>query len=251
MTKKWTKAEEKYLWASRDRRTASELAKKFKVNAGQIKRKLLELSKKLKPVAKKAPLRSKKVKSKSRKEKPNKRRKAIVTEAERYDLAVGLFDRGVEFFNSKKFEKAQRVFQEIVEKFSEEKEFIDRARLYLNLIQRQLKPSEPRPRNFEDYYNQAIYQLNLGDYDKALKYLKKASEKKPKDPSITYFMALVFAGKEDPKTAVAYLRDAIQLDVENRVLARNETEFQPYLDDPELRELLFPRKMVGDRIESA
>ncbi|MEW6368687.1 MAG: hypothetical protein AB1714_29005 [Acidobacteriota bacterium] len=161
--------------------------------------------------------------------------------------AMALFDRGVEFFNARKFERAQKVFGAILDKCAEAREFHDRARLYLNLIEKQLNPAPSRPMSFEDYYNQAIYNLNLGDYDRALDFLKKASVKRPGDASITYFTALGYAGKSDSKAAHWYLKQAIELDPENRVLARNESEFQQLMDNAEFKELLFPRRVgTGD-----
>jgi len=251
MAKKWSKAEEESLWGRRERMTAAELARKFAVTPAQIKKKLLELSRLKAKHPRVQPKNAKPVAPRPKKSASEERRKAIATEAERYAKTVGLFDRGVELFNTRKFEKAQRVFEEIVEKHAEEKEFLDRARLYLNLIQRQLRPAEPRLRTFEDFYNQAIYHINLGEYDKALIFLKKAAEKKPGDPSITYFIALAFAGKSDAKASLEHLRNAVRLDPENRVLARNESEFQPMLEDPEFRALLFAAKSGFDRPESA
>lgn len=247
MSKKWTKADEKRLVAMQGRMTLGELARKFSVSPREIKMKLTESAKgrRLKNKPKNAVPRVRAARPRSN------GRPTAGAEAATFARALNLFDRGVELFNSRKFDKAQRVFREIIEKMADEREFHDRAHLYLNLIQRQLKPVEPRPRNYEDYYNRAIYHLNLGDYDRSIGFLKKANDKKPKDPSITYFLALAFAGKNDVKASVIHLRQAIELDGENRVLARNETEFQAMLEHPEIREVLYPERGGGADPHSA
>lgn len=253
INKKWTKAQEKVLWEMQRQMSAAELGRKFGVTGRQITKKLYEMSLERKKAARKA-AKSKKTKAPAAKKpsKPEKRpakrtngRPTASNGVASYGKALQLFDRGVELFNRKKFEKARAVFADIMEGFADEQDFHDRARLYLNLIERQMHPSEPRARGYEDFYNRAIYCLNIAEYDKALGFLKKASEKKPNDPSITYFMALVFAGKNDAPSCLPLLKKAIELDAENRVLARNETEFQSLAENPEIRELLFPRRPGG------
>lgn len=240
MSKKWTKAEERLLREKQGKMSAAELARKLTVTPRQIKKKLLEL----------APHEKRGAKTKHKRETSKRARgrtgingrPTAIAEAQTFAHGLRLFDKGVELFNARRFDKAQKIFTEILDTMPEEKEFQDRARLYLNLIQRQQRPAEPRVRNYEDYYNRAIYFLNLGDYDKSLGYLKKAHEKKPRDPSITYFLALAFAGKNDPKASLAHLKQAVELDGENRVLARNEAEFQALVEFPEFRQLLYPEK---------
>lgn len=259
MSKKWSATDEKVLWDSQGRMSSAELARKFSVSPVQIKKKLLDLtnrkrkanrtaSRKVKPGS--GMRRKPKIEQKLSNNGRTPSRRMASSEVEGFEQAMLLFNRGVELFNARKFEKAEHLFRGIIEKSPEEKEFLDRAHIYVNLIQRQLKPAEPRPRNFEDYYNQAIYHINLGDYDKALSYLKKASEKKPHDPSITYFLALVFAGKEDRESSLKYLMEAVDLDPENRILARNESEFQPMLDDQKFWELIYPNRPRVIRAES-
>ena len=53
------------------------------------------------------------------------------------------FDRGVSALQKKKFDEAERNFSDLIQKYPDEKELVDRARVYLAICERQKRSAEP------------------------------------------------------------------------------------------------------------
>src|SRR6266498_3587184 len=72
------------------------------------------------------------------------------------------FDRGVAALQKKKFEEAERNFVDLIQKYPEEKELVDRARVYRAVCERRKKTAnlalEP-----EDFYYAAVLEKNRGN----------------------------------------------------------------------------------------
>ncbi|MFQ6083036.1 MAG: tetratricopeptide repeat protein [Candidatus Aminicenantia bacterium] len=155
-----------------------------------------------------------------------------------YQKAVEAYSQAMSFFHKRDFAKAVEYFKKVIEKFSSEKEVIDRANLYLSICESYLEEEEPEIKSFEDYYQYGIYHLNLGNYEQAIELLQTASQKNPKEGKVYYALADTYCLMGDNQSALSYLKKAIQQDEFFKILAQNETDFEPLWKDKEFQKLV-------------
>jgi len=169
---------------------------------------------------------------------PRKRRVVrgpVVKIREAYAKAVTLYERGLKALQRKNYERAAAAFAKVLE-FPEERELHERARLYLNVCERE-SGSEPKvPRAVDARILAATLALNRGDVDEALSLLRSAATSQPARDHVQYLLALAHAIRGDVETAATHLKKAIALNPDNRLQARQEQDFdsirrtQPFLD---------------------
>lgn len=155
-----------------------------------------------------------------------------------YQKALELYSKAMGYFHKRDFTKAIELFKEITTKYSSEKEVVDRANLYLSISENRLKGKKIELKSFDDYFYYGIYKLNSGEYDEAIKFLKIAQNKAPNEGKIYYMLANAFILKEDNRSALDYLKQAIRLDSFFKILAQNEVDFEPLRQNKEFQKLV-------------
>jgi hypothetical protein len=90
----------------------------------------------------------------------------------------------------------------------------------------------------EDKLNQALYDLNADNSDSALKLLDGLLSKNFDKAYVHYLMSLAFLKKDDFKSGLDHLGKAIKLDKFYRILAYNESDFEPWSDKKEFLQLV-------------
>ena len=78
---------------------------------------------------------------------------------------------------------------------------------------------------------------NRGKIEEAIEHLKRAARKNG-GGKVDFLLACCYAQRGEPGSALEHLRRAIGEDQRNRILARNDRDFDPVRDSPEFRELL-------------
>ncbi len=131
--------------------------------------------------------------------------------------------------------RAKELFQTFLEKYETEKEFSDRAQIYLALCEERDKKEAVSLKTFEDYYQYAVYKHNQGDHERVLKLLEKAKTLEPKEGKILYLMALTYCQMGDEKKCLESLKDAIHKDKFLGILAQNDAEFEPLWEDKKFK----------------
>jgi len=148
-----------------------------------------------------------------------------------YEKALSAYTQAMKVFHKGDYQKAEELLKEFSEKYVSEKEFVDRAKVYLSICQERKKDKGVKLKTFDDYYQYSIHKINEGDYEESLKLLKKALEMKPKQGKILYLMADVYCTKGDTGRCLEHLKKAIQIDKYFRILAQNERDFEPLWED--------------------
>ncbi len=148
------------------------------------------------------------------------------------------YERAIELFHKRRFEEAAERFEALLSHHTDEKECLDRARMYLSACrsgkkQRSASPSEP-----EELYHAAVFEKNRGNLDKALELLRKTNGRKDGDGRIHYLAACCHALQGDAEQALANLRKAIAADDQNRIQARLETDLASLRGTPGFSELV-------------
>jgi len=152
-----------------------------------------------------------------------------------YENMLSAYSRAMKLFHKGDYEKAPELLKDFVEKHPDEKEFVDRAHIYMEICMgRQVKEKIPL-KTFDDYYQYSVYKINQGKYEEALKLLEKARDMNPKEGKVFYLMADAYCMKNDKEKCLEHLKKAIQLDEHFRILAQNEADFEPLKGDKKFK----------------
>ena len=219
MPKRWTEAELRYIKDNAGKMSVQALAEALSVRIDDLERKLEKLGSAAAdaPTAKKA---------------QTMRELSKHTENARKE-----FDRGVAALQRRKHDEAERHFLELTQKYPDEKELVDRARVYLAICQRQRQTAVPTLSEPEDFYYAAVLAKNRGEVPEAIEHLKRAARKNG-GGRVDFLLACCYAQSGQIDVAVEHLRKAIEEDQRNRILARHDRDFDPVRDTPEFQGLL-------------
>lgn len=217
MPKRWTESELRFLRDNAGKMSLQALAEALSVRLDELEKKMEKLAEKSEPAVRKAQT----LKELSRH-----------TENARKD-----YDRGVAALQKKKIEEAERHFADLIQKYPEERELVDRARVYLAVCERQRRPGRAALNEPEDFYYAAVYEKNRGNVNEAIEHLKRAA-KKNGGGKVDFLLACCYAQQGAPDSALEHLKKAIEEDQRNRFLARHDRDFDTVRDSPEFQELL-------------
>jgi tetratricopeptide (TPR) repeat protein len=137
----------------------------------------------------------------------------------------------------KKLEEAERHFVDLIQKYPEEKELVDRARVYLTICERRRRDPRPALTEPEDFYYAAVLEKNRGNVPEAIEHLKRAARKNG-GGRVEFLLACCYAQQGDLEIVLEHLQKAIEEDQRHRVLARHDRDFDPIRETPEFQKLL-------------
>ena len=152
-------------------------------------------------------------------------RAPVVKTRQAYTKAVARYEKGLKALQRQHFAGAAIAFRQVLEEFPEERELHERARLYLNVCEREMKPVAKTPKSVDERILAATLALNSRDVDQALTLLQSFSSSHRKHDHIQYMLALAHALRHDAETAVEHLVLAIALNPTNRLQAKHEPDF--------------------------
>jgi len=139
--------------------------------------------------------------------------------------ALAVYETGVRALQRHDFEAAANSLRSVIQGYPGERELVERARLYLQVCERETARRPSGPQTASESVYAATVALNAGDVEGALGHLGKALEKAPESDHAHYIMAVALVDRGDPSLALVHLRQAITLNPENRSVA---------LQDPDL-----------------
>jgi len=152
-----------------------------------------------------------------------------------YEKALAAYAEAAKEFQKGRPEKAQELFRTFVEKYDGEKELVDRARVYLKIMQERGKKESISLKTSDDYFYYSVYKINSGDCEEALKLLEKALTLEKEEGRTHYLMAnaCIHLGKNEE--ALEHLKKAFQKDKFFRIMAQNEMDFEPLWEDKKFK----------------
>jgi tetratricopeptide (TPR) repeat protein len=221
MTKRWTEAELRFLRDNAQKMSVQGLADALSVRIDDLEKKMKALG-----LLGGAP------------DPPAPRKALTLKELSRHtENARKDYDRGVAALQKKKLEEAERHFVDLIQKYPEERELVDRARVYLTVCERQRRGPRPALTEPEDFYYAAVLEKNRGNLAEAIDHLQRAA-KKNGGGKVDFLLACCYAQQGDLETALGHLQRAIEEDQRHRVLARHDRDFDPVREMPEFQKLL-------------
>jgi tetratricopeptide (TPR) repeat protein len=149
----------------------------------------------------------------------------LLRESKLTTAALGRLEKGIKALYQKDFKKARLEFKSLIDDYPAEWEILARARSYLQICARE-EAAHKRPAITNDQlYGLGVMEHNRGNYEGALGYFRQALVQRPEADHIHYSIAASLAVKGDALEAIQTLRKAIELNEDNRIYAKNDSDF--------------------------
>jgi tetratricopeptide (TPR) repeat protein len=163
--------------------------------------------------------------------KPQSAKPALHPSFAQYQSAVQLMQEG-------KFDKAHALFEKLIENGAPE--LIERSRTYLAVCVRQAQKKGLAFSNLEEQYDYAVSLLNTGNYEDARDQFESLLKKNSSADYAHYGLAILNSITGQAEECLDHLHKAIELNPQNRIQARSDSDFHDMADDPRFTELLYP-----------
>lgn len=144
-----------------------------------------------------------------------------------YLEAVALYEQGVAALQAHEYARASSVLRSVLSRYPAETAVHERVRLYLNICDRHMAPRAASPSTPEERVFAATLALNAGNLQEALEHLRTASREAPDHDHALYMLASVLALCDEVDAAVPVLLRAIELNSDNRAMARHDADLEP------------------------
>jgi tetratricopeptide (TPR) repeat protein len=161
--------------------------------------------------------------------------------------AVAVYERGVQALQRHDFQGAAGFFRNVLDHYPDERELLERARLYLRVCERETSRQPPIPRTPAERVYAATVALNSGDHAGALDHLQRALRDDPESDHAHYIMAVALGMRGRADEALEHLRRAIGLNPENRALARQDPDLESLRGQDKFRSALDARPVPTRR----
>lgn len=155
-----------------------------------------------------------------------------------HEQALQHYQSAVQLMQEGKFEKARAAFEKLIA--NAPPELLERSRVYLAACERNAKQSQLAFTTLEEQYDYAISLLNTGDYEDSRDQLESILKKDAKADYAHYGLAILDSMTGQAEECLEHLIAAIELNPQNRIHARSDSDFQDMADDPRFTELLYP-----------
>lgn len=136
--------------------------------------------------------------------------------------------------------RAAEQFRALLAQYSGERALGDRARVYVDLCERELARRPVEPKTVEERLTAATAALNNGDNDRAEGLARTVLAEDPRQDLALYLLASVEARRGAADQALSYLGQAIALSPEARAQARYDPDFESLRSLEGFRELTEP-----------
>jgi tetratricopeptide (TPR) repeat protein len=162
----------------------------------------------------------------------------LLRETKATTAALGLLEKGIKLIYQKEFRKARIELKSLFESYPSEPEILARARTYLRICDREEAAHKKPVITNDQLYNLGVMEHNRGEFEKAITFFRQSLEKNPSSDHIYYSLAASFAMKGELAEALRNLQKAVGLNEENRVYAKNDSDFEPLHGEKEFSDLV-------------
>lgn len=154
-----------------------------------------------------------------------------------YD-AIAIYESGVRALQRHDFEGAAEAFRQVLDRYPEERELLERARLYLRVCVRETAQRAAAPQSTPERVYAATVALNAGNSEVALAHVQRALDQEPASDHAHYIMAVVRSARSETDKALDHLRRAIELNPDNRSLASQDADLEVLRETAGFRSLM-------------
>jgi tetratricopeptide (TPR) repeat protein len=157
---------------------------------------------------------------------------AAETQLRRYEEAYRLF-------RAQNYALAKAAFERAIE--GPQRELTHNARLHVAMCERRMQSAQLEFATAEENYNYAISRLNVRDLPVARRHFEAALGMLPNGDHILYGMALCCGLSGDYQGCYENLKRAIDLHPKNRLIARQDPDFNTIVQHPVFHQLLYEK----------
>lgn len=138
--------------------------------------------------------------------------------------AVAIYERGVQALQRHDFAVAATHFRNVIDRYPEERELLERANLYLRVCERETQRQAAAPPASGDHVYAATVALNAGDHAGAVGHLQRALSADADNDHAHYIMAAALSQRGRREEALQHLQRSIALNPQNRAQARQDPD---------------------------
>jgi tetratricopeptide (TPR) repeat protein len=160
------------------------------------------------------------------------------TESAARKASLTHFEAGLKLVHAGKFDKAHEAFMKGLA--DAPPDIAPSFRMYIATCDAEIAKGAAHFADNEERYDYAVSLLNHGHYEDAREHFEAILGKDHNADYAFYGMALLAAMTGDCPRCIEHLTEAIRLNPQNRLQARNDSDFDPVADDPSFTELLYP-----------
>jgi tetratricopeptide (TPR) repeat protein len=139
--------------------------------------------------------------------------------------ALALLEKGIKLIYQKDFKKARHELKSLQDGFPSETEILARVRTYLQICEREEATHRKPSVTSDQLYTLGVLDHNRGNYDGAVSLFQQSLSAHPDADYVYYSLAASLAMKGDSAEAILSLKRAIELNEDNRVYAKNDSDF--------------------------
>ncbi len=161
-------------------------------------------------------------------------------QAEAYSKAVESFGSALETMRKGDYDKAKEALLELHGSLVAEPELAERIRSYVRICEHRTSPEPATPQSVVDCYERAVFELNNGEWDTAIRLLDQALQQEPNSVNCLYTRAAAWALQGKADRAVSDLRQAISTEPSIRFQAVNDTDFERIREEPAFIDIIEP-----------
>lgn len=139
-----------------------------------------------------------------------------------------------------RYADAAERFRQLMAQFPTERGLLDRARVYIDLAEREIRRKPAEPQTVEERLTAATAALNNGDDARAESLARSVLASDPEQDLALYLIATVEARRGKLEAALSYLGQAVAVSPEVRAQAKHDADFEPLRHLDAFRELTDP-----------
>jgi tetratricopeptide (TPR) repeat protein len=149
--------------------------------------------------------------------------------------AIAAFEKAIKAVQRHEYERGARAFRELIVRYPAERALLERARVYVELCQRELEARAPK--TLEERMTAATAALNDGDDAGAARLAKSILAEDRNHDLALYLLAAVEIRRGRTEPALHLLARAIEISPEAGAQARFDADFEPLRDNATFRQL--------------
>jgi tetratricopeptide (TPR) repeat protein len=149
------------------------------------------------------------------------------------------YEEAYRLFRSQSYAQAKAAFERAID--GPQRELTHNARLHVSMCERRMQSAQVDFSTAEDNYNYAIARLNTRDLPIARRHFEVALVMAPNGDHIFYGLALCCGLGGDYQGCYENLKRAIDLQPKNRLIARQDPDFNTIVQHPVFHQLLYEK----------
>ena len=149
------------------------------------------------------------------------------------------YQKAIQAFKKKEFQKVGELLDHIIENYKNSEyysvlEIQTMAKKYKKIAEQNLYPKRIKLNTNEDFLDEGLLNLNEGNLERTLEVLTRLEkEKKSNDPYLFYLLSIGYLKNDEIEKSIDYLKKCINKDSFYQILAYNEPDFEPLLENEE------------------